>query len=203
MAVAPVVVIVATVPRGSAAKEETVKTLLSRSMAIAGIAIALDQLTKAFVRGALDLCTARGAVGCARVRVAGSFELIRIRNSGSAFGFHKDLWMWGPVAIAGLALVLVYARGGRGTGIVAIAAGLQVGGALGNLADRLLLGGVTDFIYLGSGPVFNVADVLLALGTLMATWGLWRRPDGAVHLSQAEIPQVRSTLAGNRREVLT
>jgi signal peptidase II len=52
---------------------------------------------------------------------------------------------------------------------------MQVGGALGNLLDRVALGGATDIIYAGWGPVWNLADVALAVGTVLATWALARR----------------------------
>ena len=58
--------------------------------------------------------------------------------------------------------------------IAAFGVNLQVGGGLGNVLDRLLLGGATDVLYPGWGPVWNLADVALVLGTLLATWALAR-----------------------------
>lgn len=61
------------------------------------------------------------------------------------------------------------------TRAAAVGMGLQVGGAVGNVMDRLLLGGATDVIYLGRGPVWNLADVALMGGALLATWALCTR----------------------------
>jgi signal peptidase II len=147
------------------------KALFGRVLAIATGIVAIDQLTKVFARAGLALCTARGAIGCDRVRLGGA-ELLRVRNAGSAFGFQQDLWIWVPIAALGLALVMLYARGSTRGYAIAVAAGLQLGGAVSNLADRLFQAGVTDFIYLGAGPVFNLADVALAIGTVQGTWSL-------------------------------
>ena len=153
------------------------KALLVRAAAVASVSLAIDQLTKVFARASLALCTTHGAVGCERIDLVAGSELIRVRNAGSALGFAHDLWIWVPIALAGLTLVLVYARAGGARAPIALAAGLQIGGAIGNLADRVFLGGATDFIYLGAGPVFNLADVFLALGTVIATRALWRGLD--------------------------
>jgi signal peptidase II len=57
--------------------------------------------------------------------------------------------------------------------------GLQLGGALGNLIDRLTQGYVTDFISVGTFPVFNVADASISIGVAILILGMWikeRRP---------------------------
>ena len=148
------------------------KALLAKAAGIATLVILADQATKVVIRSSLALCSTHGAIGCDRAGIAGPVELIRLRNAGSAFGFSQDLWIWVPIALAGLVLVLLYARAGRMTPTLAIAVGLQLAGAAGNLIDRAFLGGVTDFIYLGAGPVFNVADVALFAGTVLAVRAL-------------------------------
>ena len=88
------------------------KALLVRAAAVASVSLAIDQLTKVFARASLALCTTHGAVGCERIDLVAGSELIRVRNAGSALGFAHDLWIWVPIALAGLTLVLVYARAG-------------------------------------------------------------------------------------------
>jgi signal peptidase II len=61
-----------------------------------------------------------------------------------------------------------------GAWLAAAAVGLQLGGAAGNLLDRVLLGSATDMLYVGHGLVWNLADVALATGTLLAPWLLVR-----------------------------
>jgi signal peptidase II len=157
-------------------REATMATLLRRILIVA-IAVALgDEMTKALVRASLEVCTAHHPAGCDSLRIGGTFELVRLENKGSALGFNQGLWIWVPIAVGGLILIAWYARAGRPTRGLAVATGLQLGGAVGNLVDRLLAGGVTDFIYMGTGPVFNLADVALLAGTVLASWKLMERP---------------------------
>ena len=176
------------------------KALLAKAGVVAIFTIALDQLTKGLARGLLELCTIHGAVGCERVRLVGHVELIRVRNAGSAFGFSQDLWLWTPIATAAVALAVVYLRSGRPTRGLAVAAGLQVGGAFGNLADRVVLGGVTDFIHLGAGPVFNLADLFLAAGAVLA---IYRLSQESGMRSRATRDLTDQSVRIHREEVLT
>jgi signal peptidase II len=54
-----------------------------------------------------------------------------------------------------------------------LAMSMQLGGAIGNLIDRLRLGHVTDFISIGSFPVFNVADASISVGAVVLLLGVW------------------------------
>jgi signal peptidase II len=56
-----------------------------------------------------------------------------------------------------------------------LAMGLQLGGAAGNLIDRLQTGRVTDFISIGSFPVFNIADSAISVGVVVLLLGVWLR----------------------------
>ena len=107
-------------------------------------------------------------------------------NQGTAFGF-----LPGPVARAGVilftgvaiaVLLRLYRRASAGDGALALALALTTGGALGNLADRLMSPrGVVDFIDAGAGPVrfwiFNVADVGVTCGAALLVYLFWRRAD--------------------------
>jgi hypothetical protein len=111
--------------------------------------------------------------------------LVRTANAGSAFGFQQGWWIWVALAACGVLLIPVYGRWQHGAGrLPALGVGLQVGGALANLLDRLLLGGASDVLYLGGLLTWNLADVALLGGTLIATWALARTP-GADGLERA------------------
>jgi signal peptidase II len=135
---------------------------------VAGVAtavLALDHLTKWWALGALD------------DRTIDLFWTLRLRlvfNTGSAFGLGSR---YSPViALVAAVVVLVLLKAGRSLrGRWALAAvGLVVGGAIGNLLDRVfregggLLGGaVVDFVDLQWWPVFNVADVAICVGAVL------------------------------------
>jgi lipoprotein signal peptidase len=122
-------------------------------------------------------------------------RLAHTGNAGSALGFGQGWWMWILLAIAGLLLIPVYARWLGPGRLAAFAVALQLGGALGNVADRLLFGGATDVLFLGRGPVWNLADIALLVGTLLATWTLQRND---VFRAVASFLVRRSASAGSR-----
>jgi signal peptidase II len=128
--------------------------------ALAGIVVILDQAAKAVIEANL----VAGQV----VHVIGPLELTLSHNSGVAFGLASG---------GGTRLVLVTALA---LGVVGylfsreparpwmwVAAGLLAGGALGNLADRIRAGAVTDYIAVGNWPAFNLADVAVTLGVIL------------------------------------
>jgi signal peptidase II len=99
-------------------------------------------------------------------------------------------WLWLVLAVGGVLLVPLYARRLRHSGWpAALGVGLQIGGALGNSLDRLVFGGATDVLYVGWGPIWNLADVALVLGTLLATWALSRASQ--LPLERLEGPRAR------------
>jgi signal peptidase II len=101
--------------------------------------------------------------------VAGFLRFIRLENGGSLLGFQQGLWVWAALALAGVLLVPFYAqRLGPSNAPAMVAVGLQVGGTISNLLDRLLFGTVTDFIDIGVIVVFNPADLALVAGMCLA-----------------------------------
>lgn len=91
-------------------------------------------------------------------------------NSGIAFGLGRGL---GPVlvvaGVAVVALLVAFTRSTRMGALTAVAVGLVVGGAMGNLADRVFRdqGGVVDFVDLQWWPIFNVADAAISVGAVL------------------------------------
>jgi signal peptidase II len=129
---------------------------------LAGAVVVLDQVLKALV-------TSRFAGGDYAELFGGLVRLDYTRNTGAAFGFLPN----GGVLFAGiavaviLAILLAYRKLGSAPLIVRAALGLVLGGALGNLIDRVRLGYVVDFIDLRWWPVFNLADSAIVVGVLL------------------------------------
>lgn len=139
--------------------------------ALAGVVLAVDQWSKYFVRSRL-------AVGESWSPFSGAPDLLRVihwNNTGAAFGLFPGAgWIFTGVAVVVIVAILVYfPRVPPEQGAVRLALGLQLGGALGNLTDRLLLGTVTDFVAVGSFPVFNVADASISIGTALLLAAMW------------------------------
>lgn len=138
----------------------------------------LDQLTKWWIVSSIQL-------GGNMAVIDGYIRLRYTQNTGAAFGFLRDgsgiLSIVSPIVIA--SLVIVFVRLGNPTRLSTFAAGLIVGGALGNLIDRIRLGYVVDFIevynpHLNLGgniytfPVFNVGDSGITIGVILILIGL-------------------------------
>lgn len=134
-------------------------------LAVAVAALALDQLTKAWVVETL--------AGRPPIRVIpGVLSLNYTTNSGGAFGLGRSApWLFAGATIV-VSTIIVVAAFRPMTRLTAVALGLILGGAIGNLADRTLngpglRGEVTDFIDLHVWPVFNVADTAIVVGAIV------------------------------------
>jgi signal peptidase II len=149
----------------------------AQAAAIAAATVLIDQCAKFAARLMLAPCTEPPVSACDQIRLFGPLRLVRLENAGTAAGFFQGMPIWVLLALAGIALVPVYARRfGRPTLAGTLAIGLQLGGALGNLADRALFGAVTDFIDVGAGFAFNPADVALVAGMVLAMRALLTSP---------------------------
>ena len=132
--------------------------------ATAAVVIAVDQASKVLVRGTMD-------VGQENT-LFGPVKLVSYRNDGVAFGAFGG-GSWWMLALVALPLIAVIVSVARSAGPRTWpAAGLIVGGAVGNLIDRVLFGEVTDFARIGSWPAFNVADAAIVVGALLLVWSL-------------------------------
>lgn len=123
-----------------------------------------DQLTKWLVIKFLDLGES--------VPVNGFFKLTHTFNTGSAFGlFSGQNFPLILVSVVGITiLVLIYRSQHQPGNLLRLSLGLQFGGAAGNLLDRVRLGHVTDFVDVGSWPIFNVADASIVVGLGLLAW---------------------------------
>jgi signal peptidase II len=128
--------------------------------ALCGLVVGLDQGAKALVEARL--------VPGEDVDVIGPFGLTLSHNSGVAFGLASGggtrLVLLTVLALAVVAYV--FARHPTRPGVW-VAAGLLAGGALGNLADRVRVDAVTDYIQVGGWPAFNLADMAVTAGVLL------------------------------------
>lgn len=137
--------------------------------ALCGLVVVLDQAAKAVVEAKL--------VPGQEVEVLGPIGLTLSHNSGVAFGLASGggtrLVLVTAVALGVVAYL--FSRDPTRSGMW-VAAGLLAGGAIGNLADRIRVDAVTDYIAIGSWPAFNLADVAVTTGVLLLAYAYVREP---------------------------
>ena len=140
---------------------------------IAAFVVALDQISKLWVKSNFNLNEMVPIVGC--------LSLTHVRNTGSAFGlFANQAFLLTLVAIVGLvAILLVYRYLSRISLLSSFALGLIFGGAVGNLIDRVRFGYVIDFIDVRlwrdvHWPSFNVADSAITVGAIVLVVFIFR-----------------------------
>ncbi len=107
------------------------------------------------------------------------FHLTFVRNPGAAFGILPNQTLFFVIAtvIVVTILLVVYWKIARNNKILTIALALQLGGALGNLIDRIRFSYVIDFFDFRVWPVFNVADVAIVIGVILLSWQLLVWPE--------------------------
>lgn len=147
-------------------------------LVLALIVLVLDQITKLWVAATLPMWTTKTVI-------PGFFNLVHVLNKGAAFGFLNDMdAAWRPyffMAATALAIVLILhllRTVPREDKVLFTALGLILGGALGNLVDRIRLGEVIDFLdfYIGQyhWPAFNVADIAISIGSVLLLVSVYR-----------------------------
>jgi len=143
---------------------------------LTGLVLVLDQITKLAV---IDSFTAYVDV----LPLTGFFNLVHVHNTGAAFSLFADQPGWQRFFFLGIAIIatvvilyLLQKTAGRPRFSIALA--LILGGALGNVIDRIVYGYVIDFLdfYLGTWhwPAFNVADSAITLGAALLIWDSFR-----------------------------
>ena len=142
---------------------------------VAGIIVALDQWTKNLVRE--NISTGGVWLPNGWDALAPYARIVHWHNTGAAFGMFKE----GATIFTVLAFVVVgaiiwfYREIDSGDWFLRLALAMQMGGALGNLIDRLFYNGVvTDWISIGNFAVFNIADASITLGTIIMLIGVWQ-----------------------------
>ncbi len=137
-----------------------------RALVLLIAVVGLDQLTKHTIADGI-------AEGDSERFVPGIIKFVHVRNKGVAFGFFGGggtiVLVFTALALAALLVYFVLRPDRRG---LWIPTGLLIGGAIGNLIDRIAHGAVTDFIKLPAWPAFNVADMAITFGVLSLLWVL-------------------------------
>lgn len=150
----------------------------TRWLAVSAAVIVLDQLTKFWITSVFQLGD--------KLAVAPSFNLVLAYNTGAAFSLLADAGGWqrvffSTVALAASVVIIHLLRRHPQQPLFSLALSLILGGALGNLIDRITLGHVIDFIQVYwrdyYWPAFNVADSAITGGALLLIWDSVRKPD--------------------------
>ena len=146
-------------------------------LALSAAVIVLDQLTKQWVSHAF---------GYGEIRpITGFFNLVLAYNAGAAFSFLAAAGGWqrgffSAIAVIASAVIVHLLRKHHGQKIFSLALALILGGALGNLIDRIVLGHVLDFLdFYVQGwhwPAFNVADMAISGGAALLVWDSLKKP---------------------------
>ena len=142
---------------------------IRQMVAVALVVVGADQVTK-------SLAVSRLSSGA--VHLIGPFSLSLSYNTGVAFSIGTGLGL--PIVLVVVVIVALVAWFGRTVPnlVAATALGMILGGAIGNLADRLLRGhhgAVVDFIYSGFWPTFNLADASIVCGCVLLAISLYRK----------------------------
>ncbi len=149
-----------------------------RWLSLSALVIVLDQITKAVI---LATMTPYQDV----IPVTSFFNLVHVHNTGAAFSLFADQagWQRGfflTVALVASLVILWLLRKGGGRTLYYAALALILGGAIGNVIDRMAHGHVIDFLdfYIGTWhwPAFNVADSAITVGAALLIWDGFRAP---------------------------
>jgi signal peptidase II len=131
-------------------------------IAVAVAVIIIDQLTKALINGHVQ-------VGESLPIIPGILHVTHVQNAGAAFGMmqnRRPLFLIAALVI--IATIAIFYRRIKEEGtLLVVAVGFLLGGAIGNLIDRVTMGMVTDFIDVRIWPVFNVADCAIVIGVMV------------------------------------
>ena len=130
----------------------------------------IDQLVKHLVVSTMHL-------GQSFPVIKGIFHITYVLNPGAAFGMlEHQRWFFIVVALAAVVLgVFFYRKLQQESILMRSGAGLLLGGAVGNLADRIQSGLVVDFLDFRVWPVFNIADIAICAGAGILIYDIWQR----------------------------
>ena len=140
---------------------------------IAVVIVALDQWTKWLVR--TNIAPGESWLPDSLAWLSPYARIVHWYNQGASFGMFQEGNMVFTVLafIVIAAIIYYYPKIENADWPLRLAMSMQLGGAAGNLIDRLAFGHVTDFISIGSFPVFNVADSSISVGCVVLLLGVW------------------------------
>lgn len=140
---------------------------------IATLIIVLDQWTKWLVR--TNIPAGQSWLPDSLLWLSPYARIVHWYNKGAAFGIFQEGSMVFTVLafIVSAAIIYYYPQVSSQDWPLRLAMSMQLGGAIGNLIDRLTIGHVTDFISVGTFPVFNIADSSISVGCVVLLLGVW------------------------------
>ena len=151
---------------------------MKRYLSLSFIIVAIDLYTKQLILSAF-------AYGD-KLIITSYFDLVRYHNEGSAFGFLNNAggWQkWFFTAISAIAIIVItylIKKHSQNAKLFCLGLALVLGGAIGNLYDRITLGYVVDFLNFHLNhhywPAFNVADSAICVGVALLLWDSFKRP---------------------------
>lgn len=138
---------------------------------LAGAIIFFDQISKNWIRANLEM----GGVWMPWEWLMPYARIVHWHNTGVAFGmFQGGNQIFAILSIVvSMVIIFYFPRVAAEDWSLRLAMGMQLGGAVGNLVDRITIGHVTDFISIGNFPVFNVADSSISVGVGILLLGVW------------------------------
>ncbi len=140
-------------------------------LVVAGVLL-VDQVTKFVIESNLPL----GGAWEPFPTISSLFKITHVANTGAAFGlFPAGGLIFSAAAVVVSVFIIYYNHTLAGDNVwMRVSLGLMMGGALGNLIDRIRQGYVTDFLDFGPWPVFNVADMAVVGGVILMGWLMLR-----------------------------
>lgn len=149
-------------------------------LAISALIVALDVYTKFLVQSAFDYGD--------HLVITSFFDLVRYHNEGAAFSFLANAGGWQKLFFSGISMIAIVVityllRKHTTQKLFCFALALVLGGAIGNLYDRLTLGYVVDFLFFHyqgyAWPAFNVADSAICVGVALLFWDSFKQTKDA------------------------
>ncbi len=171
-------------------------------LGVASIVVVLDQWTKWLVRENIEF----GAqwLPAWLSWLSPYARIVHWYNSGAAFGlFQNGNLIFTILAFIVIGAILYYYPFVQNEDwTLKLAMGLQLAGAAGNLVDRLMMGKVTDFISIGTFPVFNVADSSITIGVIVLLLGVWIKERKEKRKAAGQLPPT-GTISVSSEQLLT
>ena len=146
-------------------------------LAISAVLVALDLYTKYLVQGAFQFGE--------HLTITSFFDLVRYHNEGAAFSFLANAggwqkWFFSGISVVAIVVITYLIRKHHTEKLFCLGLALVLGGAIGNLYDRLTLGYVVDFLYFHyqnfAWPAFNVADSAICVGVALLLLDSFKKP---------------------------
>jgi signal peptidase II len=139
-------------------------------LVLAALIVGLDQFVKWVIRESVERGDSHAVIW--------PLKIVHVTNSGAAFGMFQNA---GPLlvltSVVGMAALFVFLfNPGFAHPVMRFGLAFMLGGAVGNLIDRVRVGEVVDFLKVPNWPAFNVADSAVSIGVVLLIWAMLREP---------------------------